>query len=75
MINIQLIKSDPKRTRKGRKCPPSCQFGLKYQITAEKLQQMTMIILMKNDQILKFSLFEKDIKFEKIFHLKFDVTE
>ena len=27
-INIQLTKSDPKRTRGG-KCPPSCQLGLK----------------------------------------------
>ena len=58
LINIQLTKSDPKRTRKGGKCPPSCQFGLKYQITVEKLEQIAMLILMKKDQILQFYNYE-----------------
>ena len=30
LIKIQLTKSDPKR-RRGGKCPPSCQLGLKQQ--------------------------------------------
>ena len=51
-------KSDPKRTRKGGKCAPSCQFGLKYQFTVEKLEQIAMLILMKNDQILQLYNYE-----------------
>ena len=75
LINVQLTKSDPKRTRKRGKCPPLYQFGLKCQITVGKLQQIVMLILMKNDKLLKFVIFEKGTKFEKIFHLKFDFTE